>query len=263
MLIAHSRDRYFAMNYKRFIADLHIHTCLSPCAELDMTPLRIIDAAVKKGLDLIAISDHNSAENTEIAMKIAQEKGIKVLPAMEVTSYKGAHVLAIFDSIEEVMGMQKIVYKNLPGGINDEKLSSHQVVVNEKDEVIGFNKRILFGAIGLSLKAIVDTIHSFGGIAVASHIDKEIFSVISQFGFISDDIAFDALEISYNTKRQRAEAVFGEYSSIPWITSSDAHHLNDIGRRTTSFFLEELSFEEIKMAFKGKRRIEWSSGAVE
>jgi PHP family Zn ribbon phosphoesterase len=248
---------------KRFIADLHIHTCLSPCAELDMTPLRIIDAAVKKGLDVIAISDHNSAENAGIAMKIAQEKGIKVLPAMEVTSYEEAHVLAIFDSIEKVMGMQEIVYKNLPDGINDERLSGYQVVVNENDEVLGFNKRILFGATGLSLKALVDAIHSFGGIAVASHIDKEIFSVISQLGFIPDDIAFDALEISYNTKRQRAESVFGAYKSIPWITSSDAHHLNDIGRRTTSFFLEELSFEEIKKAFKGERRIEWSNGVME
>jgi PHP family Zn ribbon phosphoesterase len=248
---------------KQFVADLHIHTCLSPCAELDMTPLRIIDAAVKKGLDVIAISDHNSAENAGIAMKIAREKGIKVLPAMEVTSYEEAHVLAIFDSIEKVMGMQEIVYKNLPGGINDERLSGYQVVVNEKDEVFRFNKRILFGATSLSLNAIVDAIHSFGGIAVASHIDKEIFSVISQFGFIPDDIAFDALEISYNTKRERAEAVFGEYRSVPWITSSDAHHLNDIGRRTTSFFLEEISFEEMVRAFKGERRIEWSSGVME
>jgi PHP family Zn ribbon phosphoesterase len=222
-----------------------------------MTPLRIIDAANKKGLDLIAISDHNSAENAEIVMKIARKKGINVLPAMEVTSYEEAHVLAIFDSVEKVTAMQEIVYKNLPDGINDERLSGYQVVVNDNDEVIGFNKRILFGATGLSLNILVDTIHSFGGIAVASHIDKEIFSVISQLGFIADDIAFDALEISYNTSRQRAESMFGAYKSIPWITSSDAHHLNDIGRRTTSFFLEELSFEEIKKAFKGERRIEW------
>jgi PHP family Zn ribbon phosphoesterase len=248
---------------KRFVADLHIHTCLSPCAELDMTPLRIIDAAAKKGLDVIAISDHNSAENAGIAMKIAHEKGIKVLPAMEVTSYEEAHVLAIFDSMEKVTGMQEIVYKNLPDGIKDERMGGYQVVVNEKDEVLGFNKRILFGATGLSLNDIVDTIHSFGGIAVASHIDREIFSVISQLGFIPDDIAFDALEISYNTRKERAESVFGAYKSIPWITSSDAHHLGDIGMRTTSFFLEELSFEEIKMAFKGQRRIEWSDGVVE
>lgn len=248
---------------KRFVADLHIHTCLSPCAELDMTPRRIIDAAVKKGLDVIAISDHNSAENAGVAAKIAEDRGIKVLPAMEVTSYEEAHVLAIFDSTENVMDMQEIIYKNLPDGINDERLSGYQVVVNEEDEVLGFNKRILFGATSLSLNTLVDTIHSFGGIAVASHIDKEIFSVISQLGFIPDDIAFDALEISYNTKRERAESVFGAYGSIPWITSSDAHHLGDIGRRTTSFFLEELSFEEMVRAFKGGRRIEWSSGVME
>ncbi|GER93575.1 PHP domain-containing protein [hot springs metagenome] len=244
---------------KRFIADLHIHTCLSPCAELDMTPLRIIDTAVKKGIDVIAISDHNSAENAEIAVKIAMKKGIMVLPSMEITSQEEAHVLAIFDSVDKVMGMQEIVYRHLPNGINDERVIGYQVVVNENDEVLRFNKRILFSATILSLKEIVDTIHSIGGIAIASHIDKEIFSVVSQFGFIPGDIAFDALEISYNTKRQRAESVFGGYKSIPWITSSDAHHLADLGRRTVSFFLDELTFDEIKMAFKGMRKIEWNT----
>lgn len=248
---------------KRFIADLHIHTCLSPCAELDMTPLRIIDEAVKKGIDMIAISDHNSAENAAIAMNIGMSKGITVLPAMEVTSYEEAHVLAIFGSIDSAMKMQEVVYKNLPDGINDERLQGYQLVVNEKDEVLRFNKRLLFGAVNLSAKTLVDTIHSLGGLAVASHIDREVFSILSQLGFIPGDIEFDALEISYHTKRQKAEAVFGEYKSTAWITSSDAHHLADIGRRTTSFFLEELSFEEIKMAFKGQRRIEWSDGVVE
>lgn len=249
------------MNYKRFIADLHIHTCLSPCAELDMTPFRIINIAVNKGINVIAISDHNSAENTEVAVKIAKEKGIMVLPAIEITSKEEAHVLAIFGSIDEAMEMQEIVYRHLPDGINDERVIGYQVVVNENDEVLRFNKRILFGATSLSLKDIVDTIHFIGGIAVASHIDREIFNVISQFGFVPDDIVFDALEISYSTERQEAESVFGEYKSITWITSSDAHHLDDIGRRTISFYLEELSFEEIKKAFKGERRIEWSNGA--
>lgn len=250
------------MKYKRFIADFHIHTCLSQCAELDMTPRRIVDMAIKRGLDIIAITDHNSAGNVETAIKIGLQKGLKVLPAMEVTSHEEVHVLAIFGSIENVIEMQEIVYKNLPDGINNEKLHGYQLIVNEKDEILRFNKRPLFSATNLSIKDIVDTIHSLGGLAIASHIDKEIFSVISHLGFIPYDVEFDALEISYNTKKDRAESIFREYMSIPWITSSDAHHLHDIGRRAICFFLEELSFEEIVRAFKEKRRIEWISVAI-
>lgn len=245
------------MNYKRFIADLHIHTSLSPCAEVDMTPRRIIDTAIKKGIDIIAITDHNSAENTEITMEIGLKKGITVLPSIEVTSYEEAHVLAIFNSVDTVMNMQDIIYKNLPEGINDEKLQGYQLVVNEHDEIVRFNKRLLFSATVLSIKDIVDTIHSIGGIAVASHIDKEIFSIIANLGFIPYDVKFDALEISYNTGMDKAVVAFGQYSHIPWITSSDAHHLNDIGRRTTSFFLKDPCFEEMRRALNGERIIKW------
>lgn len=245
---------------KRFVADLHIHTCLSLCAELDMTPSRIIDAAIKNGLDIIAISDHNSAENVEVAMKIAKNKGITVLPAMEITSYEEAHVLAIFPSSEDALKMQEIVYTALPDYSNQmesDKLHGYQLVVNENDEIMNFNKRFFFGAINLSVKNIVETIHNIGGIAIASHIDRESFSVISQLGIISDDMQFDAIEISCNTGKREAELKFKQYAKLPFIASSDAHHLDDIGKRTTVFFLEEISFDEIMAALRGKRRIEW------
>ncbi len=245
------------LTMKRFIADLHIHSCLSPCAELDMTPRRIIDTAVARGIDIIAISDHNSAENLETTMRIAQNKDITVLPAMEIASYEEAHILAFFGSVEHAATMQDIVYGSLPEGVNDERYTGYQLIVNEADEIITFNKRLLINATSLSIKDLVDAIHSMGGLAVAGHIDREIFSVISQLGFISDDMAFDALEISCNTEKSRAEAVFKEYARFPWITSSDAHNLQDIGRRTTAFFLEEASFDEIARAFKGDGKIEW------
>jgi len=154
--------------------------------------------------------------------------------------------------------MQEIVYSKLSKAANDEKLYGYQLIVNEVDEILEFNKRLLIGATSLPVKELVEAIHLNGGLAVASHIDKEAFSVISQLGFIPYDIQFDGLEISYNSDRQRAESMFSEYASIPWITSSDAHQLEDIGKKTTSFFLNEASFEEIVLAFKGDRRIAWS-----
>jgi hypothetical protein len=177
-----------------FRADLHVHTCLSPCAELDMTPRQIVDAAKGKGLDILAITDHNSAENTEAARRAASGSGLVVLSGMEITSSEEVHVLALFEDGEGAMRMQDIVYENLPPGENDEELYGQQVIVNEFDEVMGFNTRLLITATRLSLEALVSMIHSCGGLCVASHIDREAFSVISQLGFIPGDAGFDALE---------------------------------------------------------------------
>ncbi|MBF0329394.1 MAG: PHP domain-containing protein [Nitrospirae bacterium] len=242
---------------RAYRADLHIHTCLSPCAEIDITPKRIVDAALNKGLDIIAISDHNSAENTQVAVRIGIEKGLTVLPAMEITTSEEAHVLAIFGEVPDALAMQEVIYRTLPEGYHDEERLGYQLIVNENDEILEFCKRMFFGATGLPVKELVDKIHSFGGIAVASHIDREYFSVVSQLGFIPPDVVFDGLEISAATSRKKAEAVFGDYASFPWITSSDSHSLDNIGRRYTSFSLETPSFEEFVKAFKGERSMVW------
>jgi predicted metal-dependent phosphoesterase TrpH len=230
---------------KRFVADLHIHTCLSPCAEVDMTPLRIVDRALEEGLDMIAISDHNSAENTEVALRLARQKGITLFPAMEITSSEEVHVLAVFGSQEDAARMQETVYQNLMEGTGGGW--GEQVVVNEHDEVLGFNDKPLFGSTRLSLSALVREIHSAGGLAIASHVDREAFSVIGQLGFIPDDVQFDAFEV---TRPAGSNPVLGLYPDMPHVRNSDAHRLEDVGMRTTSFYMEDASFEEIGKAFK-------------
>jgi PHP family Zn ribbon phosphoesterase len=117
--------------------------------------------------------------------------------------------------------------------------------------VLGFNKRLLIGATDLSVNRIVDLIHGFNGLAIASHIDREGFGIIGQLGFIPQGVEFDALEISSQTNREEAHARYGLYQHIPWITSSDAHSLEDIGRSTTGFVMEHSTFEELCMAVKG------------
>ncbi|MEN8265048.1 MAG: PHP domain-containing protein [Nitrospirota bacterium] len=244
---------------KEFKSDLHMHTCLSPCADLGMSPREIVKTAEEKGLDIIAITDHNSAENIIAAIKASENMRLKVLAGMEISSSEEAHILAFFDSIEGIMKLQDIVYDNLMPGENDEKLFGEQIVVNEKDEVLDFNKRLLIGATMLTAQEIIDTIHSLGGLSVASHIDKDAFSIISQLGFITEDLAFDALEMSPNITRNQAEESFGSYHSFTWISSSDAHYINDIGKRTTSFFMNEPTIEEMALAIKKMdgRKVEW------
>jgi PHP family Zn ribbon phosphoesterase len=149
------------------------------------------------------------------------------------------------------MKMQEIVYQNLQPGKNDEDVFGMQVVVNEIDEVLQFNERLLIGATDLSVNRIVELIHGYGGLAVASHIDREGFGIIGQLGFIPAEVDFDALEISRRITGAEAAARFGPYRHIPWISSSDAHRIEDVGKRTTRFSMHHSTFEELALALRG------------
>jgi predicted metal-dependent phosphoesterase TrpH len=228
-------------NIKEFKADMHIHTCLSPCADLDMSPRNIIQEAKKKGLDIIGICDHNSAENFPAVEKSASEVGIKVIGGMEITSREEVHILALFGNEQDLFLMQEEVYSQLPG-INDEKRYGLQVVVNENDEVLSFNNKLLIGASEMSVEEVVDLIHEFNGIAIAAHVDREGFSIISNLGFIPEDLELDALEIIKPSEIDR----INQGRDFVFITSSDAHFINDVGKRYTSFQMKESTFEEIR-----------------
>ncbi len=144
---------------KCFYADLHIHTCLSPCADLTMSPKRIVEQAMAKKLDIIAICDHNSAENVHATLRTVSDKKITVLCGMEVTSTEEVHLLALFDEVKRVLNLQEIVYANLTPGENKEDLFGEQIIANEFDEVKGYNKRLLIGATNLTLKELVNKVH--------------------------------------------------------------------------------------------------------
>jgi PHP family Zn ribbon phosphoesterase len=232
-----------------FKADLHIHTCLSPCTELDMSPQGILTAAKKKGIDIIGICDHNSSENSPGVMKAAKRTRIKVLPGLEVTSQEEVHVLALFDNLESALELQAHIYENLPGE-NDEEAFGMQVIVNEKEEVESFSPRLLIGATTIPLEEVVRLIHSFSGLAIASHIDRDAFSIIGQLGFIPPNLALDALEISPRAPIQEAVKTYAY--GYPLTCSSDAHYPDDIGKGYTTFLLEEASLAEIKKALKNE-----------
>jgi len=234
---------------KNLKADLHIHTCLSPCAELKMSPMAIADEARTKKIDIMGICDHNSAENVPAVIKAANKFKICVLPGIEVTSQEEVHTLALFDETEAALKLQKIIYKNLPGE-NDEEAFGIQAVVNDKGEVLRFNKKLLIGASTLSLEKVIQKIHELDGLAIAAHIDREGFSLLGQLGFIPEGIKLDALEISPAISYAEAKKKFNP--CFPLTCSSDAHFLEDIGRGFTSFYLEEGTVKEIKKALLQK-----------
>ncbi|HXH86703.1 MAG TPA: PHP domain-containing protein, partial [Nitrospira sp.] len=205
---------------KEFKADLHIHTCLSPCADLEMSPRNIVNEAKRKGLQVIGICDHNSAENVPAVVKNAAREGIAVIGGMEVTSKEEVHILALFGNDESLSSFQQVVHENLHG-TNDEQLFGEQVIVNEDEEVIGFSDKLLIGATDLTIERLVDLIHEHDGLAIAAHVDREGFGILGQLGFIPEGLPLDALELADPSKR---DCIPPEVC-MPLVTSSDAHKL--------------------------------------
>ncbi len=243
---------------KWFQADLHVHTCLSPCADLTMSPKRIVTKARDKKLDMIGITDHNSAENVEATIRAAQGKNITVLRGMEIASVEEAHVIALFDTAASVMKLQSIVYEHLTPGENKDGVFGEQIIANEFDEVERYNERLLIAATTMTLTEIVKKIHMLGGVTIASHIDRESFSIIGQLGFIPPDLELDAVEISSYARKDEILKQFPDVARFPMITASDAHFLDDIGMTTTSFLLAEPTIVEMRMAFMNQngRKVE-------
>ncbi|MEW6681211.1 MAG: PHP domain-containing protein [bacterium] len=216
---------------KKFKADLHIHTTLSPCAELDMTPKAIIKKAKEIGLDIIAITDHNSAENVDVTKKIGEREGIFVISGIEATTKEEVHILALFENDNSLFSFQERLYQDIP--IIEDEGWKEQVIVDENNLVLGFNKRLLISVTSLKIEDMVSLIHSLDGIAIAPHIERA-FGIIAQLGFIPDGLGLDGIE------------------GRDGIASSDAHFLEDIGCKYTIFSLEKPSLFEIKSALQNK-----------
>jgi PHP family Zn ribbon phosphoesterase len=234
---------------RAFRCDLHIHTCLSPCADLDMYPRALIEKSITERLDVIAVCDHNASENVEYVLRLAKGRPITVLPGMEVSSLEEVHVLALFDDLRNLLKLQTIVYEHLPGK-NREDIFGPQVIVNDRDEVEGMNERLLIGATDLPISNIVHEIHSLGGLAIASHINRPSYSILSQLGFIDPETPFDALEISAATGIKEARRQYPELSDHAFIKSSDAHAIRNIGRGFSTLILQTASINELKLAFQ-------------
>jgi len=219
-----------------------------------MSPSGILTAAKKKEIDILGICDHNSTENSQAILNAAKEMRIGIIPGMEVTSQEEVHVLALFDDLENALNLQQHVYENLPGE-NDQEAFGMQVIVNEKEEVLGFNEKLLIGATTIPLDEVIQLIHSLDGIAVASHIDREAFSLIGQLGFIPENLDLDALEISPRITFEEAKTRYPY--NYPITCSSDAHYPDDIGKSFTTFLLETHTVAEIKKALNDEdgRRI--------
>ena len=222
-------------------ADLHIHTLLSPCGSLEMTPREIIARAKARGLDMIAVSDHNTTLHCELTAALGKKEGITVLRAAEVTSAEDVHSLVILPDAPARASFQQWLDSRSEHIPHNPDIFGDQVVIDEDENIIMEIKYFLTAALRASLDEVEAAAHRHGALFIPAHIDRPSMSITSQLGFIPDDLYIDAVEVVGRT----AELLY------PVIRNSDAHIPEHIGRRSTEYMLDHPSFEELAMALRG------------
>jgi hypothetical protein len=237
---------------REFKVDLHIHTCLSPCGDWEMSPRNIARRCREAGLGLIAVCDHNSCENAPAVMAAARREGVAVLPGIEICSREEVHLLALFGDPDHARAMQRFVYASLAGR-NTPEVFGFQLIVNAKDQVLSQCPRLLIGATGLGIQEVVERTHALDGLSLAAHIDRPANGIINQLGFIPPRLALDGLEVSARIPLARAREILPEAGGHPCLTASDAHRLAEIGKSHTRMRLAEPSFTELGLALRGEQ----------
>lgn len=238
----------------RYFIDFHIHTALSPCADNQMTPKRIIEAAVSHELHIIAITDHNSAENVPALLKAAEHQPVTVIPGMEVQTREEVHLVCLFPGVKEIMVWQHFVYERLPDRKNREDYFGEQWVFDENGKPLQKCDRLLIASTSLGLEETVEKCQEYGGICYPAHVDRSNNSIISNLGFIPEEPVFPAVEISPMIKSEDALKRFPYLEKYTLIGSSDAHQLEEILWARSEIHIENPVFSEIALALEGEKQ---------
>ena len=241
---------------KFFRTDLHIHTVLSPCGDLEMSPVNIVSQAIRHGLDIIGITDHNSTKQCETVWKLGQKLGLTVIPGCEITSREEVHSLALFDDFDALSVFQDFLDQHLTIIPNDTNIFGYQLVVDENENILQEIDRYLGASLDVSIEEVEQKVHELSGIFIPAHIDRPRNSLFSQQGFIPPELNVDALQIS---KLADGKAIREKYRIKPEITIvkfSDAHYPGDVGKTFTLFEMEQPTLDEIKKALRreGERK---------
>lgn len=227
--------------------DFHIHSCLSPCGDLDMSPAAIAARAKACGLDAVAITDHNSARHAPAFAEACAAAGLRALFGAEATTAEEAHVLCLFDDVDRAFRFGEWLYGLLPGVVCVPEKMGDQPVVNRFDEIEQTLDVYLGAATEVPLTDLCGEVLSRGGLFIPSHVDRPVTSLLSQLGRIPD-LPYDAIEISPRYDRRRDPA--GLRGRHAMLRSSDGHRIEEIGRGWTVLDPEEFSVAGIRDALR-------------
>lgn len=237
---------------RRFRADLHLHTVLSPCADLAMSPDQLLATAKRKELDIIAITDHNSTLNCKVVREIAADFGIVVLNGCEVNSQEDVHALCLFEDDHTRDEFQKFIDSYLPQIPNKPDYYGYQPVVDRDNQIITEIPWYLGNGLPVSLEEIADFTHYLNGLFIPAHIDRPINSLFSQLGFLPKELKIDGMQLTRYADEKHIRKLYDIHSDISLIKASDAHYQEDIGTACSIFELVNPTFEEIRWALHHK-----------
>lgn len=228
--------------------DLHIHSCLSPCGDDDMTPANIVGMAALKGLDVIAVTDHNSCKNCPAVLHAAKEYGIVALPGMEVCTSEEVHAVCLFDHLDKAMEFDEYVYERLMVFPNKEEIFGKQQIYNKEDVLCGTVPNLLINSVEISFDQLWDLVRSYGGTMFPAHIDKSANSLLSNLGFIPPDSQFTTVEVKDLTRLHGLRKKNPYLEGCRIISNSDAHYLEDIHEPGLTIEAEEKSMDAVVRA---------------
>lgn len=222
---------------RRVACDFHLHSCLSPCGDNDMTPANIAGMASLKGLGAIALTDHNTSKNCPAFFKACEAYGLLPIPGMEMTTAEDIHVVALFPTLQEALAFDEFVGEKRMRIPNRPEIFGDQRIVDEDDNILSLEPDLLINALMMDLSECVESARSFGGLAYPAHIDKHSNGIIATLGFLPEEPPFTCYEIHDrgNIEDYRERFTLG---SAGIITSSDAHYLWDIAEGENAMTLE-------------------------
>ena len=222
----------------RYLCDLHIHSCLSPCGDDDMTPGNIVGMALLNGLQIVALTDHNSVKNCPAFFKIAKTHGIIPVAGVELTTAEDVHAVCLFRTLEDAMSFGELIEERRIRIKNDATIFGRQLIVDENDETCGEEPDLLINAVNLSLDEAYDEVTARGGVCYPAHIDRSSSGIISMLGDFPPEPGFSAFELNDIASLEDSLAKFPILTerSLVHVASSDAHYLTDISE--TGFPIE-------------------------
>lgn len=224
----------------RVYYDLHIHSALSPCADEDMTPNNIVNMSLLKGLNVIAVTDHNSCGNLRAVMEVAGDR-LLVVPGMEVETSEEVHVLCYFPTIEQAEHMWELLKEKRLPVRNKPEIFGRQLYMDREDEIIGEEEYLLVTASALSMEEVFSHTRALGGVPVPAHIDRSSYSVLSNLGFLPPELDTDAVEIT----GKNLAAWEKDWQNYNIISDSDAHYLGDIAEAVNFMNIKDKNVQEI------------------
>lgn len=230
--------------------DIHLHSCLSPCGDDDMTPANIIAMAALKELDVVALTDHNTCKNCPAFLETAKIYNILAIPGMELCTREEVHVLCLFSSLKDAMNFDGYVYEHLIPIPNDQSIFGKQQIYSAEDRIIGEEPHLLINATDISFDEVYDLVKKYSGIMIPAHIEKTANSLLYNLGFIPPESKFSCVELYDKNKLDSLKKENPYLENCRIITNSDAHYLENINEPINFIHSESKDISDILKALE-------------